>query len=500
MMISLNRLPYERNVPTFGPGLGHVGVPCSSRGSYENRGTLMTIATINPFNNQTLKSFIEMTAPSIETALAAASAEFKQWCRTPYSERADVLRQVAKLLRSQSKELSILITTEMGKLVAESEGEIELSAAIFEYYAENGQRFLADTPLTPQHGDAMIRQGPLGVILGVQPWNFPFYQVARFAAPNIMIGNVVLIKHASNVPQCAEAIEAIFHQAGAPRGLYTNLQITGSHISAILDDPRVKGASLTGSEEAGKSLAAAAGKNGKKSVLELGGSDAFIVLEDADIDRAVEWAYVGRMNNTGQCCVASKRLIVVEAVATEFTKKFVARMSNLKVGDPLDKTTQLGPLSSEEAAVNLGKQVDRAVTSGAKVLLGGKRIDRKGAFFDATVLAEIKPGSPISYEEMFGPVAVIYRVKNEAEAVALANDSPFGLGCSIFTRDIARGKRIADLIDTGMVFINHPTWTAPELPFGGVKGSGYGRELSALGIEEFVNRKLIRVSALDDPM
>ncbi len=460
----------------------------------------MAIATINPYTNETLKTFAELTPEGIETALATAHAQYEQWRRTSYDARAGVLRKVAALLRAQSKELSVLLTTEMGKLIAESAGEIELSAAIFDYYADHAEEFLADMPLKPEHGEAIVRHSPLGIVLGVEPWNFPFYQVARFAAPNIMIGNVVLVKHASNVPQCAIAIEEIFRQAGAPAGVYTNLLIPGSHVSTLLDDPRIKGASLTGSEEAGASLAEAAGKNTKKSVLELGGNDAFIVLEDADIEKAVEWAYVGRMNNTGQCCVASKRFIIVDAVAPEFIKKFIAKMSNLKVGDPQDTTTQLGPLSSEGAAVHLIKQVEQAVKDGAKVLLGGKRIDRTGAFVEATVLTELKPGLPISYEEMFGPVAIIYRVKDEQEAIDLANDSPFGLGCSVFTQDIARGKRIADQIDTGMVFINHPTWTAPELPFGGVKGSGYGRELSALGIEEFVNRKLIRVSKLEDPM
>ena len=459
----------------------------------------MAIATVNPFTNRTEQRFTEDTPQKIEQALSAADAEFSRWRRTSYTERSALLHKVAAIMREQKPKLSTLITVEMGKLIAESVGEIELSAAIFDYYADNGERFLADTPVRTERGEAMIRHSPIGVVLGVEPWNFPFYQVARFAAPNVMIGNVVLVKHASNVPQCAIAIERIFREAGAPAGLYTNLLIPGHQASTLLNDHRIKGASLTGSEEAGASLAAAAGKNLKKSVLELGGSDAFIVLDDADIDKAVEWAYVGRMNNTGQCCVASKRLIVVDAVADEFTRKFVARMSHLKVGDPLDKTTQFGPLSSEGAAVHLEDQVRRAVKDGAKVLLGGKRIDREGAFLEATVLTGITPGSPISYEEMFGPVAVIYRVKDEQAAIALANDSPYGLGGSVFTADIERGKRVADQIDTGMVFINHPTWTAPELPFGGVKRSGFGRELSGLGVEELVNKKLIRVSALSDP-
>lgn len=459
----------------------------------------MAIATVNPFTNETVKSFTEDTAERIELAISTAETEFKLWSRTGYAERAGLLRKVAGIMRARKKELATLITTEMGKLIAESVGEIELSAAIVDYYADNGERFLADQPVKTERGEAVIRHSPIGVVLGVEPWNFPFYQVVRFAAPNLMIGNVVLVKHASIVPQCAIAIEDIFRAAGAPSGLYTNLLIPGRTVTTLLDDPRIRAASLTGSEEAGASLAAAAGKNLKKSVLELGGNDAFIVLEDADIDQAVEWAYVGRMNNTGQCCVAAKRFIVVDAVADEFTEKFVARMSHLKVGDPLDEGTQLGPLSSEEAAVHLADQVRRAVEDGAKVLLGGKRIDRKGAFIEATVLTGIKPGSPISYEEMFGPVAAVYRVKDERAAIALANDSPYGLGGSVFTNDIERGKRVADQIDTGMVFINHPTWTAPELPFGGVKRSGYGRELSGLGVEEFVNKKLIRVSDLNDP-
>jgi succinate-semialdehyde dehydrogenase/glutarate-semialdehyde dehydrogenase len=459
----------------------------------------MAIATVNPFTNKTVKTFAEDTPERIAEVLATADAEFTRWRRTSYKERAGVLHGVAAIMRERKNDLATLVTTEMGKLLAEAVGETELSAAIFDYYAENGARFLADRPVKTKQGTAMIRHSPIGVLLGVEPWNFPFYQVARFAAPNVMVGNVVLVKHASNVPQCAIALETIFRDAGAPPGLYTNLLMPGRHVSALLSDRRIKGASLTGSEQAGASLAGAAGTNLKKSVLELGGSDAFIVLEDADMDQTVKWAYVGRMSNTGQCCVAAKRFIVVDAVADEFTRKFVASMSNLKVGDPLDKSTQLGPVSSEDAAVHLEDQVRRAVKDGAKVLLGGKRIVREGAFIEATVLTDVKPGSPISHEEMFGPVAVIYRVKDEQAAIAVANDSPYGLGGSVFTADIERGKRVADQIDTGMVFINHPTWTAPELPFGGVKLSGYGRELSDLGIEEFVNKKLIRVSGLSDP-
>jgi len=337
------------------------------------------------------------------------------------------------------------------------------------------------------------------VLFGVEPWNFPLYQVARFAAPNIMIGNTVLIKHASIVPQCGIAIEDLFKEAGAPAGLYTNLLISGKRASALVADERIKGVSLTGSEEAGASIAAEAGKYLKKSVLELGGSDAFIILEDADIDKAVDWAVVGRLNNNGECCVASKRFIAVESIADEFLTKFKNKLSAIIVGDPMDPKTQLGPLSSEAAAVQLAAQVKKAIAEGATVVLGGKRPDRIGAFMEPTILTDIKPGMAVYHEELFGPVASFYRVKDEQAAIDLANDSPFGLGGSVFTQDVERGMRVADQIDTGMMFINHPTWTQADLPFGGTKRSGYGRELSELGIDEFVNKKLIRTSALSDP-
>lgn len=459
----------------------------------------MAIQTVNPFSNELIKSFQEMTPELVANEISIADETFQSWRKTSYVQRTELLHGVAKLMREQKNQLAKLITLEMGKLIAQSYGEIALSADIIEYYATNGEAFLSDQKLETKFGEAYIKSTPIGVLLGVEPWNFPFYQVARFAAPNIMAGNVVLVKHASNVPQCALAIQELFMQAGAPSGVYTNLFVSGARIKDLVADPRIKGVSLTGSEIAGASIASAAGKFLKKSVLELGGSDAFIVLEDADLDKAVDWAVVGRMNNTGQCCVASKRIIVLEAVADEFLDKFKAKLSGLKVGDPMDEATELGPLSSEGAVIHLVEQVQRSVRAGAKVLLGGKLIDRKGAFIEATILGDIKPGMAAYHEELFGPVASFYRVENEQEAIDLANDSPFGLGGSIFTNNIERGKRLAEQIDTGMVFINHPTWTQPDLPFGGTKGSGYGRELSSLGIQEFVNKKLIRISKLTDP-
>ena len=459
----------------------------------------MAIQSTNPATNEVVKTFEEMSETAIEQSIAKSDETFATWKKTPFSKRAEILHNVAGLLRKKKKELAQMITLEMGKLVAEAEGEIKLSAEIFDYYANNAEAFLADKILKPVHGQALIRHSPIGILLGVQPWNFPFYQVARFVAPNIMIGNTLLIKHASIVPQCAIAIEELFLEAGAPVGLYTNLLISGKRASELISDKRIKGVSLTGSEAAGASVAAAAGKHLKKSVLELSGSDAFIVLDDADIDKAVDWAVVGRINNNGECCIASKRFIAVESIADEFFEKLKNKLANLVIGNPIEPSTQLGPLSSEDAAVKIADQVKRAVDGGAKILLGGKRVAQPGAYMEATVLNNMLPDNPVYYEEFFGPVAVFFTVKNEEAAIDLANDSPFGLGGSVFTKDIERGKRVADQIDSGMIFINHPTWTQADLPFGGTKGSGYGRELSELGIDEFVNKKLIRVSELSDP-
>lgn len=459
----------------------------------------MSIQTVNPYTNKTEKSFDEMTDKALEAAVAKAQLAFADWKETDYQLRADLLHQVATLMRAKKDSLAKTITLEMGKLIAQAEGEIDLSADIFDYYAEHGEKFLEDKVLNPKFGEAVIRNSPIGILLGVMPWNFPFYQVARFAAPNIMAGNTILLKHASIVPQCAAALEVLFEEAKAPKGLYTNLFISGKRATALVADKRIKGVSLTGSEEAGASVAAEGGKNLKKVVLELGGNDVFIILEDADMEKTVEWAVVGRMNNNGQCCVASKRFIAVEAIADVFLEKFKEKLSKMKVGDPMDPATELGPLSSEEVAEHLADQVKRSVSKGAKVLLGGKRADRAGAFMEPTILSGLKPGIPAYHEELFGPVASFYIVKGEQAAIDLANDSDFGLGASVFTQDIERGKRVADQIDTGMVFINHPTWTQSDLPFGGTKSSGFGRELSELGIHEFVNKKLIRVSGLNDP-
>ena len=459
----------------------------------------MPIQSTNPATNKVMKTFEEMSDSQIDQSVAKAAATFDSWKKTTYDSRAEILHKVAGLLRKKKKHLAELITLEMGKLLEQAEGEIKLSAEIFDYYANNAEEFLSDKILNPVHGTALIRHSPIGVLLGVQPWNFPFYQVARFAAPNIMVGNTILIKHASIVPQCAMAIEELFLEAGAPIGLYTNLLISGKKATELVSDQRIKGVSLTGGEAAGASIAIEAGKYLKKSVLELGGSDAFIVLDDADIDEAVEWAVVGRINNNGECCIASKRFIAVDSVADEFFEKFKNKLAALVIGDPMQPATELGPLSSEEAADKIVDQIKRAVDGGAEILLGGKRLDQIGAFMEPTVITNMLPDNPVYHEEFFGPVAVFFKVKNEQEAIDLANDSPFGLGGSVFTKDIERGKRVANLIDTGMVFINHPTWTQADLPFGGTKGSGYGRELSELGITEFVNKKLIRVNELSDP-
>ena len=459
----------------------------------------MSYRSVSPYSGKILKTFEELTDKQLESAVTTAEGCFLTWRHTTFAERAVIVAKAAALMRQRVVEIAGLVTLEMGKLIEQARGEVALSADIIDYYAKNAETFLAPLHLKPSAGEALIENAPFGVLFGVQPWNFPYYQLARFAAPNLMAGNVVMVKHAGCVPQCAIAFEQLWLDAGAPKGAYTNLLISYDQVDRVIDDPRIKGVALTGSVDAGKKVAGRAGQNLKKTTMELGGSDAFIVLEDADLEETVKWAVWAKMNNTGQCCVAAKRFIVVDQLADAFLKKFKTALEVLEPGDPMDKATTLGPLSTEAALVQLLDQVKRALAKGATLVMGGKRIDRPGAFMQPTILADISTGNPAFREEFFGPVALFFRVKNEDEAVALANDSEFGLGGSIFTKDVERGKRLASRIDTGMVFINHPTWTTPDLPFGGIKNSGYGRELSSLGIQEFVNKKLVRISSIDSP-
>ena len=459
----------------------------------------MSYQSVNPYDGAVLKTFVAFTDRELQAAIATASNCFETWRRKSFAERAVVVAGAARLMHARVDELARLVTLEMGKLIDQARGEVRLSADILDYYARHAARFLATEALVPSSGEAEVQSSPLGVLFGVQPWNFPYYQLARFAAPNLMAGNVVMVKHAGCVPQCAMAFEQLWLDAGAPAGAYSNLLISYAQVDRVIDDPRIKGVALTGSVEAGKRVAARAGQNLKKSTMELGGSDAFIVLDDADLEKTVQWAVWAKMNNTGQCCVAAKRFILVDTIAKPFLKQFRAALSALKPGDPMDPATTLGPLSTESALKTLLDQVQRAVAAGATRVMGGQRIDRPGVFMQPTILSNIAPSNPAYREEFFGPVALVFTVRDEEEAVALANDSDFGLGASVFTRDIARGRHLARHIDSGMVFINHPTWTAADLPFGGINNSGYGRELSRDGIQEFVNRKLVRIESIDAP-
>jgi len=455
----------------------------------------MEYQTINPFTEELVKTFPEHTDAQLEEIIARAEAVYENdWRLRTLNERKAVIKKAAAILREKRDEFAKPITLEMGKLFREAQGEVDLSADILDYYADNAGTFLAPRKLKVAQGEAQVESEPMGVLFCVEPWNFPYYQLARVAGPDLMAGNVLIIKHAPNVPQCALAFEKLFLDAGAPQGVYTNVFLSNEQAAKAVADPRIKGVALTGSERAGSAVAAEAGQALKKTTMELGGSDAFIVLDDADMDTAVKWGVWGRMNNTGQCCVAAKRFILHEKIADTFLERFRKQLEALVPGDPMDPQTTLGPLCTKGALELVLKQIQTAVDGGAKVLTGGKRLDRPGYFLEPTILTDITPENQTFHVEFFAPVALIFRVKNEKEAIDLANDSPYGLGGSVITQDIERGKRIARRIETGMVFINQSTWTAPDLPFGGVKNSGYGRELSDLGISEFVNKKLIRVA------
>jgi succinate-semialdehyde dehydrogenase / glutarate-semialdehyde dehydrogenase len=450
--------------------------------------------SVNPATGEVLKTFTEHTDEQMMNALATADKAFQTWEARPFSERSEIIGRSAQILLEKKEELARLATLEMGKRIAESRGEVELSAAILNYYAQNAEKFLAPRELNSVMGDAHIECSPIGVLIGIQPWNYPYYQLARFAAPNLMSGNVILLKHAPGVPQCALAFERTLTEAGLPAGAYTNLFLSNEQVGLLIDDPRIRGIALTGSERAGEALASRAGRNLKKSTMELGGSDAFIVLQDADLEHTVKMAVIGRFGNNGQTCIGAKRFIIVDPLKERFLEAFSQAAKRLKLGDPLDESVTLGPLASEAALQLLLKQVDEATAHGARVLLGGKRAGKKGSFMQPTILSDITPDNPAFKQEFFGPVALMFFVKDEDEAVALANNSPFGLGGSVYTTDIEHGKRVASRIETGMVFINYPSLSAPDLPFGGIKRSGYGKELSNLGIEEFINKKLVCVA------
>ncbi|KRE27171.1 succinate-semialdehyde dehydrogenase [Mycobacterium sp. Soil538] len=440
-------------------------------------------AVIDPSTGELVKEYPTATDEQIEQAIAAADKAHREWSRTTsVAERAALIRRVAELHEERKEELARIIQREMGKPLDQSIGEVEFSAAIYTFYADNAEKFLADEPidLLDGEGSAVVRRSSVGVLLGIMPWNYPYYQVARFAGPNLVIGNTIVLKHAPQCPESAEALQKIFTDAGFPEGAYVNVYATNEQIAEAIADPRVQGVSLTGSERAGAAVAEIAGRNLKKVVLELGGSDPFIVLSTDDLDATVEAAVDGRFENTGQACNAAKRIIVAEDVYDQFLDKFTKKV--------LEKADGLAPLSSVAAAERLEEQVQRAVSSGANLISEG---ERNGAHFPPAVLTDM----PADYrEELFGPVASVYRVADEDEAVAVANDTPFGLGSYVFTTDTEQAKRVADKIEAGMVFVNAVGAEGAELPFGGVKRSGFGRELGRFGMDEFVNKKLIRIA------
>jgi succinate-semialdehyde dehydrogenase / glutarate-semialdehyde dehydrogenase len=460
----------------------------------------MAYQTISPANGELVRTFDEITDKELEAAVAKAHAVYgTEWRRRSIADRARVMSQAAAKLRLHSEEYAGYLTLEMGKLIAEARGEVALAADILDYYASRAANYLMPQAIAGAPGST-IETLPIGIILGIEPWNFPYYQLARVAGPQLMVGNVVMIKHAGSVPLSALAFARLFQEARAPDGVYTNIFASLDQVGRLIDDVRIRGVTVTGSERAGSAVAERAGRNLKKSVMELGGSDPFIVLEDAPLEATLDNALWGRMNNTGQSCVASKRFIVVgRARADAFLEGLTARMAALKVGDPTDPETTLGPVSSEKAMNGLLQQIEIAKKGGANVVLGGGRVDRPGFYVEATILANITKHNPIFAQELFGPVASFYAVDTEEEAIELANATSFGLGGSVFSGNLERGRNVASRIDSGMVFVNHPTWTAPNLPFGGVKNSGYGRELSELGFGEFVNRRLVSVSPVGAP-
>lgn len=451
----------------------------------------MAIATVNPATGATLQTFDPPADSEVNAAIALAQETYESYRRVDFSQRSQWLNAAAEILTQERERWGYLMTLEMGKPIQSAIAEAEKCAWVCRYYAENAPAFLTDVPVETPAKNSFLRYQPLGIILAVMPWNFPFWQVFRFAAPTLMVGNVALLKHASNVPQCALAIAEIFERAGLPKGAFQTLLVPGSGVEAIVADDRVKAATLTGSEAAGSALAAAAGKYLKKTVLELGGSDPFIVLESADLASAAATGVAARTLNSGQSCIAAKRFIVAERIADEFERYFVKEMEALVVGDPMQASTQIGPLATPDILQELDAQVRATVASGAKVLCGGAPLDRPGNFYAPTILSEIPPDSSANHEEFFGPVALLYRVPNLDAAIALANATPFGLGASAWTQSEVERDRLVAELEAGAVFINSLVKSDPRLPFGGIKRSGYGRELAAQGLYEFANLKTV---------
>lgn len=455
----------------------------------------MAYTSINPATGEIVKTFANHTDKELRSALATAHALYQSdWCKGPRRPRLQVLESLAQRIEHRAEELARILVTEMGKRIAEARWEVRMTADIARYYARNAERFLAPQKLETTRGDAWVEYHPIGVVVAVEPWNFPYYQLIRVAAPNLAIGNPVLAKHASIVPRAAVAFEELMRAAGAPRCAWTNIFASSQQIAWLIEDERVQAVALTGSEKAGSVVASQAAKFLKKSVMELGGADVFVVLDDADIDAAVAQGVEGRLIGAGQVCNGAKRFLVHATVADEFLRKFTARFADTSVGDPMDESTGMGPLCSLAARDELADQVDRAVSAGATLHFGGRKLPGPGAFYQPTILTHVTRDNPAYYEEFFGPVAMVHVVDDDEEIVELANDSHFGLSGAIFTRNVARATALASRLETGSVWINTRSSTAPELPFGGIKRSGYGRELSEVGIRELVNQKLILVA------
>ncbi|SHO54890.1 NAD-dependent succinate-semialdehyde dehydrogenase [Vibrio quintilis] len=460
----------------------------------------MAYSTTNPYTGELIQTYPNATNEEVGQAITQAHNAFLNWRETSFEFRASVLQKAADLLRQNKRKYAEVLTLEMGKLIAEAEAEVEISAQIMEYYVKHAEALLAPKIIEsedPAVKSASIVNEPLGVLLAIEPWNFPYYQIARILAPQLSAGNTLLLKHASNVPQCAATFEALMQEAGLPQGVFKNLYATRDQVEMIINDRRVHGVALTGSEGAGAIVASQAGRAMKKSTLELGGADAFVVLKDAELEKTVKWAVFGRHWNAGQVCVSSKRMIIADEIYDDFLKLYTQGVADLRVGDPMSPDTTLAPLSSQGAADEVKEKIEQAVAYGATAVQVGPKVPEQGAFVQPTILTNLTPDNPAYYWEFFGPVSMIFRAKDEDDAVRIANDSPFGLGGSVFGKNEAHAEKVAHRISTGMVYVNHPTAVKADLPFGGIKHSGYGRELLDLGLKEFVNHKLVAVTDID---